>query len=265
MRPGRFPLFLEEATMIKTSTGVAAALVFATLAAASASQAQVAMEQISPALSVRQEGADNRSLVEVSGAHQGDVVQVGDRNHAVMISRGLGASQSIAQYGADNLAVQMSFGGANDAAIVQGSAASAAYENIAVQAQAGSGNSARITQNGSRNAAAQVQTGTLSFGQALNLAGGLGSDLRQGRIDTTRLELSELGGGTGNTAELTQDGDENLAVMIQAGDHNQMDIHQVGGAANVYIQLGDGLRRSAFVEQRAGANGVTPITIIQSR
>jgi len=250
--------------MKKLPAGAAVALAIAVLGAPGASLAQVAMEQISPTLTVRQNGVGNQSLVEVTGVHEGDVIQVGDTNSAMMISRGA-SRQSIAQYGSDNLGVQMSFGGANVAMLTQGSAAAAGHDNIAIQAQAGYGNSARIVQNGSRNAAAQVQVGPLAFTQAAALAGGVASDLSQGRISSRLTELSDQGSGFGNTAELTQDGDDNLAVMIQAGDHNQMNIHQVGGAANVYVQLGDGLRRTAYVEQQAGVNGVTPITIIQSR
>lgn len=252
--------------MIKASLGLSAGFLLAALMTASPASAQVAIEQISPTLNISQTGSANRSVVEVSGgAHTGDITQTGDGNQALMISRGSGSRQSIAQYGSDNVGVQMSVGFDNTASLTQGNALASGSGNLAIQAQVGARNTARIVQNGSNNAAAQIQTGALTFGQARAVASALTSDLRDGRVNSRIQELAGLSGGVGNTAELTQDGDDNLAVMIQAGDHNQMDIHQVGGAANVYVQLGDGLRRSATVEQQAGINGVTPITIIQSR
>lgn len=252
--------------MISFSRSIAGSLALTALISASPVLAQVAMEQISPTLNIRQSGSDNRSVVEVTGgAHTGDITQIGDGNQALMLSRGPGSRQSIAQHGADNVGVQMSVGFDNTAVLTQGDASRPGSNNLAVQAQVGARNRARVTQNGSNNAAAQIQTGALTFGQARAVASALTSDLRNGRTDSRLQDLSGLSGGIGNTADLTQDGDDNLAVMIQAGDHNQMDIHQLGGGANVYVQLGDGLRRSATVEQHAGANGVTPITIIQSR
>lgn len=251
--------------MTKAVLTLASGLMLGALSFATPGAAQVAIEQISPTLSVSQSGSHNSSLVEVFGAHAGDITQVGDRNQAMMISRAPGSRQTISQHGSDNLGVQLSVGFDNTAVMTQGSTLAQGSGNMALQAQIGARNAARITQNGSGNAAAQIQTGALSFNQARAVASNLTSDLREGRAASRVQELSGLGFGVGNSAELTQNGDDNLAVMIQAGDHNQMNITQNGGAANVYVQLGNGLQRTAMVEQHAGANGVTPITIIQSR
>lgn len=227
---------------------------------------QVGIEQIAPGQSIRQEGVGNSSTVEISGTgHQGDIVQVGNDNRTLTLARGANARQSIQQHGSNNLGIQASFGLNNVATLTQGSALTPGSGNVALQAQVGANNVAHIVQNGNRNAAAQVQVSRMSMGQALGVAAGLTSDLRAGRAGSRLQELSDMGDGFGNTAELVQDGDDNLAVMVQAGNGNQLDIHQTGGGANVYMQIGDNLSRTATVEQRAGVNGITPIMVIQSR
>lgn len=244
---------------------VLAALILSGVSAGAAA-AQVAIEQIPAGVSIRQEGVGNSSTVDISGMGAvGDIVQIGEGNRALMFARGSDARQSIQQHGSYNLGIQASIGAGNVATLTQGTAFSPAAGNVALQAQFGAGNIARIAQNGDRNAAAQVQVARMSTLQALGVAAGLTSDLRNGRAASRVQELSDMGEGSGNTAELVQDGDDNLAVMVQAGNGNHMDITQTGGGANVYMQIGDGLSRTATVEQRAGVNGVTPITIIQSR
>jgi hypothetical protein len=251
---------------LKLGRSLVAGLVL--LSAPSAAAAgDVTMQQLSLSHRqvIEQSGTGNLARIDASGVgHRANVVQSGAYNTALMSADGARANQTIAQYGHDNFAVQSSRGADNVAVLTQGSAALPGARNVALQAQAGDGNYARITQNGSDNVAAQVQVAKVSLGRSLSMAADLSRDLRQSGPELART-LSNMSGGHGNRAELTQDGDDNLALMIQAGDGNSMDIHQSGGAANVYIQIGDNLSRSAYVHQSAGAEGVTPLTIIQSR
>jgi hypothetical protein len=260
-------VFVREIPMIRIPLSVAA-VGLGLLSAPCVVHAQaVGVAQLSSPhrATIQQSGRANLAAVTHLGeGHRADVIQAGRDNAAHLVATGSGNRQTVSQHGDSNFAAQFSAGQGNRADILQGMAGAEGNRNIALQAQAGAGNVAVIRQRGDRNLAAQAQIGQVSVQQAARAAAGLASDLRRGR--TARIgELSSLSGGIGNRAEITQDNDDNLAVMLQSGNHNSLDVHQSGGAANVYVQVGDGLNRSAYVDQRAGVNGVTPITIIQSR
>lgn len=186
---------------------------------------------------VRQEGSGNLALVSIGplGSLPGD-----DNDF------------HISQHGSDNGAAQIIRGSGNASVILQGQGALPASGNAAVQVQAGAGNYAFAAQHGDGNIAKQLQAGS---GAALSAA------FLVNNPEAALAAVEALDGGMGNTSLIEQNGDDNIAITIQAGTGNQIGLRQPGAAFASVTQIGNG--HSVAVEQMAGVDGVTPITIIQ--
>ena len=211
------------------------------------------------------------TLTPLANLESGVIRQSGERNLAGVLIKGDSNDFHVSQLGNDNKAAQAISGSSNQAAIVQCTPDGAlGSDNRAVQVQRGSSNSAYAHQAGSHNVAALVQAGGLGASPttaeaALAGAGGLvgvaGSANYTQSAEAVLASYSARGEGTGNSITLQQNGDNNIALLGQFGNDNSIALRQPGDAYASITQFGNG--RSIGIEQQAGTNGVSPITVTQ--
>lgn len=215
--------------------------------------------------------AQTFTLTPLAGLESGVIRQSGQRNLAGVLIDGDSNDFHVSQLGNDNKAAQALSGSYNQAAIVQGTPNGATGNgNKAVQAQLGVGNSAYAHQAGSNNVAVQVQAGSLgatattaeaALTGAGTLAGAAGNANYAQSAEAVLASYNARGEGTGNSITLQQNGDNNTAVLGQFGDNNNIALRQPGNAYAAVTQFGSG--HTIGIEQQAGTNGVSPISVTQ--
>ena len=211
------------------------------------------------------------TLTPLSNLESGVIRQAGERNLAGVLIKGDSNDFHVSQLGNDNKAGQALSGSFNQAAIVQGTPDGAKGSgNKAVQVQLGSSNSAYAHQSGNSNVAVQVQAGGLGTSPtvaeaALTGAGGLASSAGSSNYvqsaEAVLANYNARGEGTGNSITLQQNGDKNTALLAQFGNDNSIALRQPGNAYASITQFGNG--HAIGIEQQAGTNGVSPITVTQ--
>ncbi|WP_193742866.1 hypothetical protein [Sphingobium bisphenolivorans] len=216
-------------------------------------------------------GNNNAALTPLAGLESGVIRQSGQRNLAGVLIKGDSNDFHVSQLGNDNKVAQALSGSFNQAAIVQGTPDGATgSRNSAVQAQSGVGNTAYAHQAGNNNVAVQVQAGSIgatqpwaeaALTQAGTLAGAAGSASYAQSAEAVLASYSARGNGTGNSITLQQNGDNNTAVLGQFGNDNSIALRQPGNAYAAVTQMGDG--HAIGIDQRAGTNGVSPISVTQ--
>jgi trimeric autotransporter adhesin len=211
------------------------------------------------------------TLTPLAGLESGVIRQQGQRNLAGVLIAGDSNDFHVSQLGNDNKAAQALSGSFNQAAIVQGTPdGPTGNGNAAVQAQRGVGNSAYAHQAGNNNIAVEVQAGSTgatkpwaeaALATAGTLAGAAGNASYAQSAEAVLASYSARGDGTGNSITLQQNGDNNTALLGQFGNDNSIALRQPGNAYAAVTQLGD--NHSIGIDQRAGTNGVSPITVTQ--
>ncbi len=217
------------------------------------------------------DAAQSFTLTPLANLESGVIRQSGERNLAGVLIKGDSNDFHVSQFGNDNKAAQALSGSLNQAAIVQGTPdGPTGNGNKAVQVQRGSSNSAYAHQAGSNNVAALVQAGGLGASPttaeaALTGAGGLaavaGSANYTQSAEAVLASYNARGDGTGNSITLQQKGDNSVALLGQFGNDNSIALRQPGDAYASITQFGNG--HSIGIEQQAGTNGVSPITVTQ--
>lgn len=211
------------------------------------------------------------TLAPLANLESGVIRQSGERNLAGVLIKGDSNDFHVSQLGNDNKAAQAVSGAFNQAAIVQGTPNGAPGSgNSAVQVQYGGFNSAYAHQAGNNNIAVQVQAGnggtTEAWAEtALASAGTFATAAGNGNYtqsaEAVLASYSARGNGTGNSITLQQNGDNNTALLGQFGDNNSIALRQPGNATAAITQIGS--NHSIGIEQQAGTNGVSAISVTQ--
>ncbi|WP_141397803.1 hypothetical protein [Novosphingobium sp. Chol11] len=211
------------------------------------------------------------TLTPLANLESGVIRQSGERNFAGVLIKGDSNDFHVSQLGNDNKAAQAVSGAFNQAAIVQGTPNGATGSgNSAVQVQHGGFNSAYAHQAGNNNIAVQVQAGnggtTEAWAEtALASAGTLGAAAGNANYtqsaEAVLASYSARGNGTKNSITLQQNDDNNIALLGQFGDNNSIALRQPGNATAAITQIGN--NHSIGIEQQAGTNGVSAISVTQ--
>lgn len=215
--------------------------------------------------------APSSALTPLANLESGVIRQSGERNLAGVLIKGESNDFHVSQFGNDNKAAQALSGSFNQAAIVQGTPdGPTGSGNKAVQVQHGGSNSAYAHQAGNSNVAVQVQAGGIgatpawaetTLTSAGTLAGAAGNANYTQSAEAVLASYNARGAGTGNSITLQQNGDGNTALLGQFGNDNSIALRQPGNAYAAVTQIGNG--HSVGIEQQAGTNGVSPISVTQ--